>query len=324
MTTMTVAGLCALVITVASGPSGPTCSSNVLSDTTCTHAAFKWTNETSFQACCATCTGMEKCNAWEFTTSGSSSIKKGNCHLKAEPGAREPQAGTTCGFPPPPAPQPTPPPPPAPAGAPNIVFFLCDDQDQMLGASFPTLNGATPMPKTEALLAHKGATATNFFIHTPICCPSRAELLSGRYFHNIKKSGGGCMHVDTDKVNRATFALNLQQGGYRVGMFGKYLNNVPAQVPPGFDAWLANGGGNYIAPEFSTKNLQFAGLPDGTWTGTVSNYSTSVIGNVSISWIRKVAAEEPRRPFFAYIAPKAAHEPFNPAPWSCTLPRPLY
>lgn len=34
-----------------------------------------------------------------------------------------------------------------------------------------------------------------------------------------------------------------------------------------------------------------------------------------MAWIRKVHTEDASRPFFAYIAPKAAHEPFNPAPW---------
>ena len=53
--------------------------------------------------------------------------------------------------------------------------------------------------------------------------------------------------------------------GYTVGMFGKYLNNVPKFVPPGFDAWLANGGGDYLSPEFSTYNVD--GLPNGTWKG---------------------------------------------------------
>ena len=41
----------------------------------------------------------------------------------------------------------------------------------------------------------------------------------------------------------------------------------------------------------------------------MDNYSTSVIGNVSVAWITKVVHEEPDRPFMAYIAPKAAHEP---------------
>ena len=208
---------------------------------------------------------------------------------------------------------------------PNIVLFLTDDQDNLLGGSFPATspNGATPMPKTKQVLAEQGATAENFFIHTPICCPSRSELLSGRYFHNIKMNADSsrpkgldndCMHVNETDVNGATFAKRLsEEAGYSVGMFGKYLNNVPDKVPPGFDAWLANGGGNYIAPMFNTANLQFAGIADGKWHGTSENYTTAVVGNVSMAWIEKTVKE--KKPFFAYIAPKAAHEPFNPAPW---------
>lgn len=132
----------------------------------------------------------------------------------------------------------------------------------MLGSSFPTKDGSTPMPKTKAMMQDMGAMANNMFIHTPICkensvvheakmfsftfaltllhttvklkyfinskqhsrpndytvhrrhrrslyysgCPSRSELLSGRYFHNIKTTNGGCMHVDELKVNNNTFA----------------------------------------------------------------------------------------------------------------------
>jgi N-acetylglucosamine-6-sulfatase len=151
--------------------------------------------------------------------------------------------------------------PSAPAAKkPNIVFFFTDDQDQMLGSSFPRAapNGATPMPRTRALMEDMGAMANNMFIHTPICCPSRSELISGRYYHNIKTTHGpSCMHVDETLVNNNTFAKYLMQdAGYTVGMFGKYLNNVPDFTPIGFDAWMANGGGNYIAPAFSTSGLE--------------------------------------------------------------------
>ena len=92
---------------------------------------------------------------------------------------------------------------------PNIVMFLTDDQDQMLGGSFPAHDGATPMPKTKAKMQDAGAMATNFFIHTPICCPSRSELVTGRYLHNLKtdptlpkqKDEIICMHVNETKVN---------------------------------------------------------------------------------------------------------------------------
>jgi len=74
------------------------------------------------------------------------------------------------------------------------------------------------MPKTKAALADKGTMATNWFIHTPICCPSRSQLVTGRYFHNLKQTGGGCMHINEGLVNNQTFALYLHNQGYTVGM----------------------------------------------------------------------------------------------------------
>jgi hypothetical protein len=124
-----------------------------------------------------------------------------------------------------------------------------------------------------------------------------------------------------------------------VGQFGKYMNTMPSSVPQGWDAWLGNPGGDYISPSFQIQGLTglvsgvvpstdpeahcaggtpSGGAPDaGCWMGSpaASNYSTSVIGNVSTAWIKKVVQEDAGRPFMAYIAPKAAHEPFNPAPW---------
>jgi hypothetical protein len=83
---------------------------------------------------------------------------------------------------------------------------------------------------------------------------------------------------------------------------------LPANVPcspaarAGFDAWLANDGGTYTAPSFQTYNI--AGKPDGGWTGSSNDYTTAVVGNASIAWIESVAHKS--KPWFAYIAPKAA------------------
>jgi len=215
-------------------------------------------------------------------------------------------------------PSPPPPPPPAMPGSPNIVWFLTDDQDQMLGGSFPMHNGVGPMPKTQKRLADEGAMAENWFIHTPICAPSRTELVSGRYFHNIKRVGGpwANMHTDPRIVNNQTFAYFLQKAGYRVGMFGKYLNNNPLTAPAGIEAYMTNGGGEYFAPVFNTQGVSDLApyrMADGIWKGGDDDYTTAVVGNASLAWIRKVAHGP--NPFFAYIAPKAAHEPFTPAKW---------
>eukprot|EP00729_Bicosta_minor_P014377 gene14377-27399_t len=83
----------------------------------------------------------------------------------------------------PPRPSPAPPAPPLPPlppvppkgvckDCPNIVFVLTDDQDQLIGGSLPAALGHTPLTKAKALLMDQGAYAENFFIHTPICCPS--------------------------------------------------------------------------------------------------------------------------------------------------------
>lgn len=204
---------------------------------------------------------------------------------------------------------------------PNIIFILTDDQDQMLGGSFPILNQATPMPKTLEILSKGGVTFVNAFVHTPICNPSRSETLTGRLFHNIKQTGAYnndvlSMHVNESKVFNHSFVRSLKEdGNYTTGHFGKYLNIMPDFTPQGYDAWLANGGGDYIAPSFDTFGLSSIGIEDGSFIGTVNDYSTSVIGNATVKWIRSVVETDRSRPFLAYIAPKAAHEPFDPAPW---------
>lgn len=194
-----------------------------------------------------------------------------------------------------------------------------------------------PLAKTRGLLAEQGATADNWFIHTPVCCPSRSELITGRYFHNIKTKNPedkGCMHVDVQSSLTHPFwaeyhyASHLQQAGYTVGVFGKVLNGGnPTCPPPGVDRWFANGGGDYFSPSFSYAS---AGTDPSSvhFTNCSYNdgacYSTSVIGNASIAWMRDVLAapEDQRKPFFAYVAVKAPHIQDGPgwpiahaAPW---------
>ena len=60
---------------------------------------------------------------------------------------------------------------------PNIVLIVTDDQDVTMG-------GTTPMVSARQLIMEQGAEFTNAFATTPICCPSRASILTGRYLHN--------------------------------------------------------------------------------------------------------------------------------------------
>lgn len=185
------------------------------------------------------------------------------------------------------------------------------------------------MRKASKVLSAQGATARNWFIHTPVCCPSRNELVTGRYFHNIRNDGpkGGCMHVNQTKTNQQTFAVPLQAAGYRVGIFGKYLNHMPSCQPRGFERYFANNGGKYYGCSFEDNEAAAAGEQFGTYQCAVpefAGYSTSVIGNKSVAFIRDSAAKQQSdgRPWMAYIAPKAPHVPSQPARWyeNATLP----
>ena len=124
-------------------------------------------------------------------------------------------------------------------------------------------------PDSELSFTNMGRSG---FIHTPVCCPSRSEFLSGRYFHNIRVNAsttGGCMHVQTftgvpplnrsnplslpDKVNPHSFATYLvRDKGYTAAWLGKHVNSCPRFPPPGFDCptcrWFTNGGGSDTEP----------------------------------------------------------------------------
>lgn len=236
---------------------------------------------------------------------------------------------------------------------PNFVLFLQDDQDYVMG-------GWKPLRKAMSLIAEPGTFGTNMFAHTPVCCPSRAELLSGRYFHNIRMPtpSGGCMHVQTgvpgveDKPNEHSFAKHLvRELGYTAGWFGKHMNFCPEQPPPGYDCatcrWFTNNGGQdtepggYISASFNdfdgaipangtySRNGTYrswrpgAPVVGGLKVPEYGGYTTSIIANKSLLWLRKVAGPTAPRdasgdlvaPFVLTVAPKAPHYAATPAPW---------
>ena len=128
------------------------------------------------------------------------------------------------------------------ARAANVVYVVTDDQDQMLGSGFPA--ETTPLRKTKALLADQGVTFVNAFAHVPLCNPSRACTLTGKFFHNIKATGRpqNAAHVRMDAVHDRSFAVDFAAAGYATGLFGKYANAMPRGfVPRGWDSWMAHG-----------------------------------------------------------------------------------
>ena len=98
------------------------------------------------------------------------------------------------------------------AKQPNFVFILTDDQNSLLG-------DMEPMVKTRSLIAERGATFTHGNVVTPVCCPSRTTILSGRYPHNTLATPGepyDCMHmnVTAPAFQQQTVAAYMSKLGY--------------------------------------------------------------------------------------------------------------
>lgn len=105
------------------------------------------------------------------------------------------------------------------AGKPsNVLFLLTDDQDITLGS-------LSVMPKLQRLVTDKGAHFQNAFVNTPICCPSRAEIQTGRYMHNTGVAGNDCGGDVSSPVFRA------QQFPPRTGRTLRMSSPRPHQCP---------------------------------------------------------------------------------------------
>ena len=167
------------------------------------------------------------------------------------------------------------------------------------------------MPTVQSQLVDRGVTFANAFVVNPVCCPSRASTLTGRYSHstgvyNNNGPYGGWPSFRTRE--RSTIATWLEGGGYRTGFFGKYLNNYGGPfVPPGWSRWVAFAPPN--AENYYTYRLNI----DGTMVDYGSDpgdYSTDVLAGEASSFIRGAGAA----PLFVLFAPFAPHGPPTPAP----------
>ena len=126
---------------------------------------------------------------------------------------------------------------------PNIIFLLNDDQrcDSMGCMGNPIIQ--TPNMDN---MARNGVIFRNAYVTTPICCASRASLLTGQYarrhgIHNFFENF-------SEDALAQTYPLLLRQTGYRTGFVGKYgVGNTDETMPVDkFDRWYGfPGWGTY-------------------------------------------------------------------------------
>jgi arylsulfatase A-like enzyme len=188
-------------------------------------------------------------------------------------------------------------------GYPNIVIFLTDDQGWGDFSVHGNKNLATPNIDQ---LAKEGAMFNHFYV-APVCSPTRAEFLTGRYhprsgvYHTSQ--GGERLNLD-----ETTIADVFKDAGYATAAFGKWHSGMQYPYHPngrGFDefyGFCSGHWGDYYSPplEHNGKIVQGEGfLPDD-------------LTNRAIEFIEK----HKNKPFFVYIPYNTPHAPMQvPDQW---------
>ncbi len=182
------------------------------------------------------------------------------------------------------------------ARQPNVVVILTDDQGWGDLSNSGNTNLATPNLDS---LARDGVTLENFYV-CPVCAPTRAEFLTGRYYPRTGVSGvsRGEGRLNYDETTVADF---FSAGGYATGCFGKWHNGTQPPYHPnnrGFDefyGFTSGHWGHYFSPPLDHNGKRVRGK--GFVVDDFTNYALAFI------------EANRERPFFCYLPYNTPHSP---------------
>lgn len=189
---------------------------------------------------------------------------------------------------------------------PNVVLITTDDQ---------TLAELRWMPRTRRLLGDAGVTFTQGISPHPLCCPARAQLLTGQYAQNngVRDNKGPHGGFEALRGPGNTVATWLRRSGYRTAMIGKFLNLYYERhgQQAGWDVWNPLVGNTVYEPydhEF------FADWPgDGK-----RRHVTDAVRDQTLALIDAWAATD--RPFFIWSSYVAPHGTCTEEQRDCSAP----
>jgi arylsulfatase A len=189
-------------------------------------------------------------------------------------------------------------PPAAAPSPPNIVLIVTDDQGY--GDLGSTGNPHVSTPHLDRLAA-ESVVFDRFFV-SPVCAPTRASLLTGRY-HLRTGTWGVTGGRETMRGDEVTLAEVLRSSGYRTGAFGKWHNGAHVPSTPraqGFDEFFGFRGGHWNL--YFDADLEHDGRPVKT-----KGYIADVLTDEAMRFIER----RQREPFFCYLAFNTPHSPFQ-------------
>src|SRR5262245_55855149 len=181
---------------------------------------------------------------------------------------------------------------------PNIVVILADDQ----GWGDLSINGNTNLrtPHIDAL-ARDGARFERFFVQ-PVCSPTRAEFLTGRW-HPRGSVHGVSTGAERLNLDERTVAEAFRAAGYATGCFGKWHNGSQYPYHPngrGFEEYYGFTSGHW--GEYFDPPLDHNGRPI-----RGKGYLTDDLTDRAVEFLNKNAVAG--RPSFCYLAYNTPHSP---------------
>ena len=204
----------------------------------------------------------------------------------------------------------------SPAKPPHIVLFLVDDFGREL---LPPYGGQSyELPRLEALADESCVFETCYA--TPLCSPSRVELMTAMYsFRNYSEWG--------QAPTTPTWVTHLKEAGYRTVAAGKWHMGGWDQQPPGiaragFESWCSYDYVAELAGSFDYAGNRFWGGPvnvDGEWE-RLDRYGPDV-QTAFINDAIAATASDPR-PLLAYFSLDLCHRPFHPTAEHPDAPQP--
>ncbi|MHB8864202.1 MAG: arylsulfatase [Pirellulaceae bacterium] len=199
------------------------------------------------------------------------------------------------------------------ADRPNVVLIMTDDQG--IGDFGVNGNKVIETPHIDAM-AKRSATMTTFYV-SPVCSPTRACLMTGRYNYRTRciDTYVGRSMMDPEET---TIAELLSGAGYATGVFGKWHlgDCYPMRaIDQGFHEALVHRGGGLAQPSEPRENKNRYTNPilfhNGQQVQT-TGYCADVYFNAAASFIEKSHSEQ--KNFFVYLATNTPHDPFHDVP----------
>jgi arylsulfatase A len=196
------------------------------------------------------------------------------------------------------------------APKPNFIFIMADDLGY--GDIGCYGNASIKTPNIDAL-ARGGMRFTDYHSNGPVCSPTRAALLTGRYqqrcnLESVVTAKGPARQTGMPLQER-TFAEALKAAGYRTGLFGKWHLGYRRKFNPtrqGFDEFVGYVSGNV---DFHS-HIDQAGFED-WWQGDQKKPEQGYVTDLITQHALRFIEAHQGRPFCLYLPHEAPHYPYQ-------------